>query len=193
MLNIGFRSFSCILLTGAFLFAQGGDGLLMVSGTVQDSSGGRLAGTKVALIQEGGHVEQTTTVTDATGSFRFANVSPGPHVVDVNAAGFKQVRQTVRVGARPLPAMRIALSLAERSEEVTVNGEAATVSTEAPENRNSISVSQQTLQSIPVFDMDYIGGVTLVVDGVEANGLGVSASAIQEVKINQDPCIARYR
>jgi hypothetical protein len=31
------------------------------------------------------------------------------------------------------------------------------------------------------------GGVTMVVDGAEANGLSVTTSAIQEVKINQDP------
>ena len=35
-------------------------------------------------------------------------------------------------------------------------------------------------------------GVTLVVDGVEATRAGVSASAIQEVKINQDPYSAEY-
>jgi outer membrane receptor for ferrienterochelin and colicin len=36
------------------------------------------------------------------------------------------------------------------------------------------------------------GGVTVVVDGVEASRAGVSASAIQEVKINSDPYSAEY-
>ena len=35
-------------------------------------------------------------------------------------------------------------------------------------------------------------GVTLVVDGVEANSVGVSASAIKEVKINNDPYSAEF-
>jgi hypothetical protein len=41
---------------------------------------------------------------------------------------------------------------------------------------------------------DTIGtnGVSLVVNGVEANGPGVSASAIQEVKINQNPYTAQF-
>src|SRR5262249_45282260 len=60
--------------------------------------------------------------------------------------------------------------------------------------------------NLPVFDQDYIGtmsrfldagsiatgGVTLVVDGVEASRASVSASAIQEVKINNDPYSAEY-
>src|SRR3989441_13325146 len=35
-------------------------------------------------------------------------------------------------------------------------------------------------------------GVTLVVNGVEINSLNVSASAIQQIKINQDPYSAEY-
>src|ERR1700739_1185818 len=35
-------------------------------------------------------------------------------------------------------------------------------------------------------------GISLVVNGVEANGPGVSASAVQEVKINQNPYSARF-
>jgi outer membrane receptor protein involved in Fe transport len=202
---MGFRKSFFLLVLNAILSAQSRDGFFIVSGTIQDSSGGSLAGAKVELVQETGHIEQTTA-TNNSGTFRFENVPQGPHFVDVKEPGFRPVRQAVRVGASPLPAMRIVLSLAERREEVTVNGEAATVSAESPDNRNSISVSRQTLQSIPVFDMDYIGtmsrflsqgdvatgGVTLVVGGVEANGLGVSASAIQEVKINQDPYSAEF-
>src|SRR5437773_12444115 len=36
------------------------------------------------------------------------------------------------------------------------------------------------------------GGVTLVVNGMEVNSLGVSASAVQQIKINQDPYSAEY-
>src|SRR5262249_51482520 len=59
---------------------------------------------------------------------------------------------------------------------------------------------------LPIFDQDYVGtlsrfldagsvatsGATLIVDGIEATRAGVSASAIQEVKINQDPYSAEY-
>jgi hypothetical protein len=35
-------------------------------------------------------------------------------------------------------------------------------------------------------------GVSLVVNGMEVSNLGVSASAIKEIKINQDPYSAEY-
>jgi hypothetical protein len=177
----------------------------VVFGTIRDPTGAGVARAKVELWQENGQVERTVD-TDPTGAFRFEGVPQGPYIVNVNQAGFRPAHQPIRVGTRPIPALRIVLGLAGRREEVTVSGEAANVSTESTDNRNAISASQQALQSIPVFDMDYIGtmsaflrqgdiatgGVTLVVDGLEANGLGVTPSAIQEVKINQDPYSAEF-
>lgn len=194
-----------VVVFSACLFSQASGASSVVSGTIRDPSGAGIAGAIVELEQENGHIERTVK-TDSSGAFRFEGVTEGSHLVNINQPGFKPARQTIHVGLHPLPALRIVLGLAERREEVTVSGEAAKVSTESTENRNAISANQQTLQSIPVFDMDYIstmstflshgdiatGGVTLVVDGLEANGLGVTPSAIQEVKINQDPYSAEF-
>ncbi len=199
------RTSFLLLFLSTYLGAQALNAPSVVLGTIRDPTGAGVAGARVELTQEDGRIERTVE-TDATGAFRFEGVSQGPHLIDVNQPGFRRARQAIRVGTRPLPAMRIVLDLAQRREEVTVSGEAANVSTESTENRNAISASQQALQSIPVFDMDYIGtmsaflsqgdiatgGVTLVVDGLEANGLGVTPSAIQEVKINQDPYSAEF-
>ncbi len=171
-----------------------------ISGTILDPSGVGVGGVTVELVGQNGGVERTTTA-DNSGTFRFADVPAGSHFVDVKEPGFNPVHHLVRVGPQSLPPVRIVLSLAARREEITVKDEAAAVSTESAGNRDSISVSQQTLQSIPVFDLDYVGtlsnflsqgdiatgGVTLVVDGAEANGPGVTPSAILEVKINQNP------
>jgi hypothetical protein len=62
------------------------------------------------------------------------------------------------------------------------------------------------MEKMPVFDQDYIGalmpfldassgasgGVTLVVDGIEMKSAGVSASAIQEVRVNNDPYSSEF-
>src|SRR4029077_2837498 len=62
------------------------------------------------------------------------------------------------------------------------------------------------LDRVPLFDQDYIttmsrflddnatgtNGISLVVNGIEGNGPGVTASAVQEVKINQNPYSARF-
>jgi outer membrane receptor protein involved in Fe transport len=68
-------------------------------------------------------------------------------------------------------------------------------------------LSEQSLSNLPVFDQDYVGamsrfldpssvgtgGATLVVNGMEVNNLGVSSSAIKEIKINQDPYSAEFQ
>ena len=62
------------------------------------------------------------------------------------------------------------------------------------------------LESLPVFDNDFVatmsqfldagsignGGVTIVVNGMEVSALNVSASAMQQIRINQDPYSAEY-
>ena len=67
-------------------------------------------------------------------------------------------------------------------------------------------MSSQDLKALPIFDNDYAsamsafldqgvaatGGSGLMVDGVEANRATVSASAVQEIRINQDPYSAQY-
>jgi len=90
-----------------------------------------------------------------------------------------------------------------QSETVTVaTGEAVPlVSTDTQVNQNTNSIDRNALDRIPVFDQDYIttmsrflddnatgtNGVTLVVNGIEANGPGVTPSAVQEVRINNNP------
>ena len=78
--------------------------------------------------------------------------------------------------------------------------------TASEENRDSSVLTSYDLKSLPIFDNDYVtamssflddsasgtGGSGLMVDGVEANRATVSASAVQEVRINQDPYSAQY-
>ena len=78
--------------------------------------------------------------------------------------------------------------------------------TSTDENRDSSVLTADDLKSLPIFDNDFVsamgafldsdvtatGGTGLMVDGVEANRVTVSASAVQEVRINQDPYSARY-
>jgi hypothetical protein len=95
-----------------------------------------------------------------------------------------------------------------QSENVTVDtGEnVPLVSTDTQGNQNTNTIDRNALDRIPVFDQDYItamsrflddnaigtNGVTLVVNGIEANGPGVTPSAVQEVRINNNPYSARF-
>jgi hypothetical protein len=100
------------------------------------------------------------------------------------------------------------MQIAILNETVTVsNGDSSPlVSTENSENQNTNTIDRDALDRVPVFDQDYIttmsrflddnatgtNGVSLVVNGIEANGPGVTPSAVQEVKINNNPYSARF-
>ena len=102
---------------------------------------------------------------------------------------------------------KLVLQVAGVTQEVTVGRDSSVVTTAADANRNAIVMDAQSLRDIPVFDRDIVGtlsrfldagsigagGPTLVVDGMEARKVGVSPSAIVEVKINQDPYGAEFQ
>lgn len=159
----------------------------------------------MTLKRADGSGEQSRSA-DATGTFRFERVLPGNYEIQVQHEGFKLATSRINVGSRTPARVTIVLQLAGINQEMTVNGEVTQASIDPAENQSAVSASGQMLENLPVFDQDYIGtmsrfldqgavatgGVTLVVDGVEANGPGVSPSAIQDVKIDQDPYSALF-
>jgi TonB dependent receptor len=90
------------------------------------------------------------------------------------------------------------------SQEVSVAPQASQVDLDPSTNRDQVSTDAKMLEKVPVFDQDYIAaltpfldqtgvassGVSIVVDGIEMKGTGVSASAIAEAHINNDPYTA---
>jgi len=162
----------------------------------------------VSVQSSRGTAAQPTVTTDASGAFFFDNLPPGKYRLHVRAPGFKDVFLDVPLSTKPLPPLHITLSISAISETVSVTADASLpqASTDPSENLNANNVSRDALDRVPVFDQDYItllsrflsddalatSGVSLVVNGVEANGPGVSASAVQEVKINQNPYSARF-
>src|SRR6266567_1999966 len=176
-----------------------------LTGSVQDASGAGIQGAKLTLKPSDGGAQQTT-ITDVAGAFRFERATAGAHELRVEKEGFKVNNSRMRIGSRAPAPMRIVLSIADVRQEVTVSTQAARVSTDSTDNLDTVTLDRQALDNLPIFDQDYIGtmsrfldsgaigtgGVTLIVDGLEATRAGVSASAIQEVKINQNPYSAEY-
>src|SRR3984893_2552353 len=178
-----------------------------ISGVVLDPSGAAVSGAPVTLANIDGTAIGDTT-TDNTGTFRFAKLASGVYRINVQAAGFRETTLDVIVGKKQLSPVRIDLLIASQSQIVTVGGQdsSAQVTTDVTENQNANTMDRSALDRVPVFDQDYIttlsrflddnsigtNGVTLVVNGVEANGPGVTPSAIQEVKINQNPYSALF-
>ena len=174
----------------------------VVSGTVQDPSGAVIPNASVVLQTKSPNSSLSRAASDSNGTFHFENVPPGFYNLIISASGFKDATITVAVTTkRPAP-LRITLALAPQSESVTVGASdtAPRISTETAENQSN-TFERNVLDRVPVFDQDYIStlsrflddnatstnGVSLVVNGIEANGPGVTPSAIQEVRINQNP------
>ena len=178
---------------------------IVVSGVVQDQTGGLLAGAMVDLVRAGGPVVESTTA-DGAGAFRFEKVTAGQYELRAKYEGFKPASTRVRVGARSPSPQRLVLGLADLQQEITVSNAVTQVDTNASSNVDAVTVDTNMLESLPMFDQDYIaslsrfldagsigtGGVTVVVNGMEVSALNVSASAVAQIRINQDPYSAEY-
>lgn len=178
-----------------------------LSGTILDPSSADVAEAQVTLLAANGAVQASTT-TDRTGFFFFDDLPHGKYRLRIHATGFRDSFLDVTIAAKPVPPLHIVLSISAVSEVVSVTADenVPQTSSDPSENLNANNVTRDALDRVPVFDLDYItllsrflsddaiasSGVSLVVNGVEANGPGVSASAVQEVKINQNPYSARF-
>jgi carboxypeptidase family protein len=178
-----------------------------LSGIVLDPSGAAISGAR-AVLQTNEATAPLETKTDATGAFRFDNVRTGKYVLEVEAEGFRTTQIQATITARRTPVFRVVLPILVQTENVTVDNSenVPLVSTDIQGNQNMNAIDRNALDRIPVFDQDYItamsrflddnaigtNGVTLVVNGIEANGPGVTPSAVQEVRINNNPYSARF-
>lgn len=187
-------SFSCVA------FAQN----LTIRGTVEDPTGAVIAAAEVVL-EDGSGREIARTQSDGTGSFQFQVPRSGKYTVTARQQGFEDVRARIS-GSNPV-FLHLRMKVATVNTNVSVANESSnTVSVDISGNQNTNQVDQTALDRLPVFDQDYItflsqfldpsvvgtNGVTLVVNGVEANGPGVTASAIQSVKMNNNPYSALF-
>jgi hypothetical protein len=177
-----------------------------VTGIVLDPSGAAIAGAQASLLGSDKSFAETTT--DASGNFHFDRVPPGAYTLQLRAEGFRETKIPIALPAKhPVP-LHINMQIAVLNENITVaTGDSVpTVSIDNASNQNTNTIDRDALDRVPVFDQDYIttmsrflddnatgtNGVTLVVNGIEANGPGVTPSAVQEVKINNNPYSARF-
>jgi hypothetical protein len=178
-----------------------------ITGVVADPSGAVIPGAQ-AVLNGGDGKPIAQAKTDNAGAFHFDHVPAGNYTIRLQAEGFQQTLLDIKVGSSRPASIHAVMQIAVQGETITVvtGGSATQVSTETSENQNANTIDRNALDRVPVFDQDYIttmsrflddnatgtNGVTLVVNGIEANGPGVTASAVQEVKINQNPYSARF-
>jgi hypothetical protein len=191
------------MLLPLLLAALFGATLADITGWVVDQSGGIVAGAKVTVERPSG--ESLVGTTDLTGTFHFTGLPAGNYQLHIEHPGFKVASRRFKVGGSP-PRLRIVLAIAELRQQVTVTNPHAKVSTETAENLDVVKLDRKALDKLPVLGNDILGtaaqfldqgavgaaGVSVVVDGMETKKIGVSASAVQEVRINQNPYSAEF-
>jgi hypothetical protein len=181
-----------------------------ITGILLDPSGAAIPKAQVTLLGTGTEAAHTTVqaTTDDVGAFRFDNVAPGKYTLQFHAEGFRDAHIATAVTHKRFSPIRMVMQISVETENVTVATgiNVPLVSTETSDNQNANAIDRNALDRVPVFDQDYIttmsrflddnaigtNGVTLVVNGIEANGPGVTPSAVQEVKINNNPYSARF-
>jgi hypothetical protein len=199
--------YSLLLVIAGFVAAHPQNPLApaALTGTVLDQNAAVVSGASVTL--RGGEPPLSlATTTDAYGVFRFEELGAGGYEIVVTREGFKPVTVRVTIGARRHAPLRVVLPVAELRQEISVPEANTRVNTDASGNLDVVSLNREALNNLPALDQDYIGtlsrflsagavgtgGVTLIVDGMEAKKVGVSPSAIQEVRINNNPYSAEY-
>jgi hypothetical protein len=178
-----------------------------ISGTILDTSGGAIPGATVILLSGDGKALSRIT-SDKDGSFQFDKLPAGSYKIEGQAPGFRDTIVELKLGSQPPPPVRVVLPIAAQNETINVAGNdvSLVVTTDVSANQNANNLDRSALDRVPVFDQDYISmlsrflddsaigtnGVSLIVNGIEANGPGVTPSAVQEVRINQNPYSARF-
>ncbi|AEU37886.1 hypothetical protein AciX8_3594 [Granulicella mallensis MP5ACTX8] len=174
-----------------------------VIGSVVDPVGAAVPGVEVRLQPIGKAVSNGhSVVSDAEGKFHLQRVNPGEYVVGIPGKyGFGDYHSQIRIETGKSFELKIELALDSVQQQVTVASTTNDLSMDSSENRDQVAVGAGMLEKVPVFDQNYVAaltpfldqsgvgtsGVTLIVDGIEMKGTGVSASAIAEAHINNDP------
>ena len=187
-----------------------------LQGLVADATGAIVSGAQVDLVELNGAIAGTCRSGD-DGNFEMAAPHAGNFTLVISEPGFETVQMPVMIAPNVISAsagtvhviaapLRITLPIASLATTVRVNADSSEDLTAPDDNQDSAVLSATDLKALPIFDNDYAGAMSaflddsasgtggsgLMVDGVEANRATVSASAVQEVRINQDPYSARY-
>ena len=146
--------FSFALFLSCALPARGQAGSGGLTGEVRDTSGGLVAGAKVALVRA--ETQETfTTVSTEGGVYTFPSLKPGSYTVSAEVSGFKKlVREGVVVSTGNTARFDLQLAVGEVSQVVTVTGAPSPLKTESATLSQTIDV--QEIPALPLNGRTFI-------------------------------------
>src|ERR1700686_2960998 len=151
---------AALVLIGSFIgHAQSPSARFSLSGVVQDQAGATISGARAELSAPNTTGPQSTT-TDQSGRFEFKRIATGKYQLHVSDQGFESTTLEVTVGSQSPAPLQVVMAIASLRQETTVTSEPAKISTEASDNKDTVTLSEQSLSNLPVFDQDYIGAMS---------------------------------
>ncbi|MGH9341682.1 MAG: TonB-dependent receptor [Acidobacteriota bacterium] len=159
---------ACLLYSSVGLLLAFAQTTGSLTGRIADSQGGVVAGATVTLYAREIGL-RATTLTDASGSYRFERLYPGDYVVEVSAPGFNKTTRAVRVERDAAAALDLVFNVAGPNETVLVTAAGtpqtvdevskavSVVSAQEIEQRGEISISE-ALRTVPGLRVQQLGG-----------------------------------
>src|SRR4029077_2424146 len=134
------------------------------------------------------------------------SVAPGRYEVRAEYPGFKTGRARIDVRTVAPAPLRLELAIADVQETLKVDSDGPQINADAGENLDLVRLRAGDLENLPVLDGDVVGalarlldpsatgagGPTIVIDGLPSSANNLRASAIQEVRINNNPYSAEH-
>ncbi|MBY0497416.1 MAG: carboxypeptidase regulatory-like domain-containing protein [Cyanobacteria bacterium] len=129
-------------------------GTAAIEGTVTDATGAALPGTSVVITHEESGITRTIT-TGADGRFQTPALRPGRYTVTSELAGFAPATQTgVMLTVGSTSRVTLTMSLAGRTEAITVTGQAPLIDTATAEV--GITVTTPQIANLPLNSREFL-------------------------------------
>ena len=154
------------LLTSVGVPAQNSRG--SITGTVNDSTGGRVASAKVVVKAMDSSLERTTT-TDDRGEFRLDDLLPGAYTVTVTASGLAEAKSNVTIAVSSVKDISVSMKPAAVTQKVNVTGEATSITTQQMDTTSAVHqgvVTASDIRNIPLAHRTF-ANLAFLVPGTE--------------------------
>ena len=174
-------TFVCLLLAVSVVHAQGVGSSGEITGTVTDPSGAVLPNVTVNVVDNQTGLKRTA-MTNGTGQFRVARLSPATYDVSVERPGFAtEIRRSVTVAIGQTVISDFKLRPSQVATVVEVTDQPPVVETERGSQADRIS--QQYITDLPIDRRDYLT-FTLLAPGVSD---ATRLAGDQDFRVKQTP------
>ena len=172
-----------MMLPGIYLHAQTVYGSM--AGTIIDPSGGAIPGASVTITNLGTS-EKRSMVSDATGGYRFVNLTPGRYRIEVEMAGFKHfTRDNLLVEVQAALRIDVSMQVGQLNEVVEVSSASPLLQTES--GTLSQIVESRTVTEMPLNGRNVMNLIALTPGVITQSSAGGSAMGNQHGNTYSNP------